>query len=217
MRRLARLIRCAIVASATRNAFAISAVVSPPTARSVSGIADAGVSAGWQHMNSTAASRPRSDELGAGGCSRRPQLSLHARPVAAPLVDQPPRRRSGPASRGACPARRRAASATAAASSASWTASSAAPKSPYRRASAPRTCGASSRSRLSTTASTFSARATRRLEVRLHLGRVRRARLSITRRTWIGCWVATPPGPGTAESRAAISSARSSDSTSTIW
>ena len=37
------------------------------------------------------------------------------------------------------------------------------------------------------------------------------------RRTWIGCWVGTPPGPGTAESRAAISSARSSDSTSKIW
>ena len=43
---LARLMRCAIVASGTRNAFAISAVVSPPTARSVSAIADGGVSAG---------------------------------------------------------------------------------------------------------------------------------------------------------------------------
>ena len=45
---LARLIRCAIVASGTRNARAISVVVRPPTARSVSAIADAGVSAGWQ-------------------------------------------------------------------------------------------------------------------------------------------------------------------------
>lgn len=43
---LARLIRCAIVASGTRNAFAISAVVSPPTARSVSAMAEEGVSAG---------------------------------------------------------------------------------------------------------------------------------------------------------------------------
>ena len=42
----ARLIRCAIVGSGTRNAFAISAVVSPPTARSVHAIADAGVSTG---------------------------------------------------------------------------------------------------------------------------------------------------------------------------
>ena len=49
---MARLIRCAIVASGTRNALAISAVVRPPTARSVSAIADDGVSAGWQHMNS---------------------------------------------------------------------------------------------------------------------------------------------------------------------
>jgi hypothetical protein len=36
-------------------------------------------------------------------------------------------------------------------------------------------------------------------------------------RTWIGCWVAAPPGPGTADTFAAISSARASDSTSTIW
>ena len=49
----ARLIRCAIVGSGTRKAFAISAVVSPPTARSVSAMAEAGDSAGWQHMNSS--------------------------------------------------------------------------------------------------------------------------------------------------------------------
>jgi len=36
-------------------------------------------------------------------------------------------------------------------------------------------------------------------------------------RTWIGCWVAIPSGPGTAESFPAISIARSSDSTSMIW
>ena len=50
---LARLIRCAIVASGTRNALAISTVVRPPTARSVNAIADGGVSAGWQHMKSS--------------------------------------------------------------------------------------------------------------------------------------------------------------------
>ena len=49
---LARLIRCAMVASGTRKALAISAVVRPPTARSVSAMAEAGVSAGWQHMKS---------------------------------------------------------------------------------------------------------------------------------------------------------------------
>ncbi len=47
---LARLIRWAIVASGTRNARAISAVVKPPTARNVNAIAEAGVNAGWQHM-----------------------------------------------------------------------------------------------------------------------------------------------------------------------
>ena len=46
MRCLARLIRCAIVASGTRKALAISAVVRPPTARSVRAIADGRVSAG---------------------------------------------------------------------------------------------------------------------------------------------------------------------------
>jgi len=48
----ARLIRCANVFSGTRNAWFISAVLRPPTARSASAICDAGVSAGWQHMNS---------------------------------------------------------------------------------------------------------------------------------------------------------------------
>ena len=43
---LARLIRCAMVASGTRNALAISAVVKPPTARNVRAIADDGVRAG---------------------------------------------------------------------------------------------------------------------------------------------------------------------------
>ena len=42
----ARLIRWAIVASETRKALAISAVVRPPTARSVSAIAEVVVSAG---------------------------------------------------------------------------------------------------------------------------------------------------------------------------
>ena len=41
-----RLIRCAIVDSGTRKAAAISRVVSPATARSVRGMADAGASDG---------------------------------------------------------------------------------------------------------------------------------------------------------------------------
>ena len=47
--RLARLMRCAIVASGTRYAWAIWRVVSPPTARRVSATADDGVSDGWAH------------------------------------------------------------------------------------------------------------------------------------------------------------------------
>jgi len=43
---LARLIRCAMVDSGTRNAFAISAVVKPPTARRVRAIAEDEVKAG---------------------------------------------------------------------------------------------------------------------------------------------------------------------------
>ena len=42
----ARLIRCAMVASGTRNARAISTVLSPPTARRVRATCDAGVSDG---------------------------------------------------------------------------------------------------------------------------------------------------------------------------
>ena len=108
-------------------------------------------------------------------------------------------RPSGSASRAGSPGCRRAASGSAAAISASWTASSAASKSPYRRTSAPRTCGASSRSRSSTPAGTFSARP-RRLEVRLHLGDVGRrlvhdlAHLDRLLRS------GRRPGPGTAES-----------------
>ena len=48
----ARLMRCAIVDSGTRNALAISAVVRPPTARSVSAIAEGGLREGWQHVKS---------------------------------------------------------------------------------------------------------------------------------------------------------------------
>jgi hypothetical protein len=43
---LARLIRCAVVDSGTRNARAISAVLSPPTARSVSASCDGADNAG---------------------------------------------------------------------------------------------------------------------------------------------------------------------------
>ena len=72
-----------MVDSGTRKARAISAVVRPPTARSVSAIADAGVSAGWQREEEqasvssgpdvgAAAARAHARSLaGAPGCSLR--------------------------------------------------------------------------------------------------------------------------------------------------
>ena len=96
----ARLIRCAIVASGTRNAFAISAVVRPPTARSVSAIADADDSAGWQHMNSRTSvssgsiaglgiDRRRNDERNVLG---RHGLAIAAGHLAAHVIGHAPQR-----------------------------------------------------------------------------------------------------------------------------
>ena len=64
---LARLMRWAIVAAGTTNAAAICAVLSPPTARSVSATWLGSDSAGWQHRNSRA--RPSSVAGAASGGS----------------------------------------------------------------------------------------------------------------------------------------------------
>ena len=95
----ARLIRCAIVASGTRNARAISAVVRPPTARSVSAIADEGVSAAWQHMNSrmsvsscSTSSRRQRPWTTVGTAARRVALAPAAGALAADVIGHPPRR-----------------------------------------------------------------------------------------------------------------------------
>ena len=88
---LARLMRWAIVASGTRNAAAISRVVRPPTARSVSGMAAAGVSDGWQHMN-IRISVSSSPDAGSGGSLDHDGddvLAPAAGVVAAVLLDQP--------------------------------------------------------------------------------------------------------------------------------
>ena len=118
---LARLIRCAIVASGTRNARAISAVVRPPTARSVSAIADAGDSAGWQHMNSRSSVSSRSVALVAVGGQRDllvgghqaddQLLALAAGGLGAHLIGDAARRRPGSARRAGCRACPRAATA----------------------------------------------------------------------------------------------------------
>jgi hypothetical protein len=71
-----------MVDSGTRKAAAISRVVRPPTARNVSGMADAGVSDGWQHMNisvrvssSPGAGSGRGSDQEAAGSSRRRRAS----------------------------------------------------------------------------------------------------------------------------------------------
>ena len=67
---LARLIRCAIVASGTPNAAAICAVDRPPTARSVSAIWLGEDRSGWQQPNSKASESSRSaGSASAGGPS----------------------------------------------------------------------------------------------------------------------------------------------------
>src|ERR1700724_2069242 len=155
----ARLIRCAIVASGTRNALAISAVVKPPTARRVRAIAEDEVRAGWQHMNNkiSVSSGSMSDSISTVGTTMSASLptavSLSRRAISlrtwsvirrvATWINQP-RGLAGMPPCGHC---------VKAAIIASCTASSAEEKSRKRRATAPSTCGASSRKRCSEVAS----------------------------------------------------------------
>ena len=161
---LARLIRCAMVASGTRKACAISAVVRPPTARGVSASCDGGDRSGWQQRNSSvsvsscsaAASGAPGAPAGppatraAGGSATNSPSSRRRRATSArtssvsrreATVISHPAGLSGTPSRGHCKD---------AASSASWTASSHSSKRPWRRTSAARTRGAASRSVSST-------------------------------------------------------------------
>src|SRR5262245_2437030 len=142
--------RCATVASGTRKALAISAVDSPPTARSVSASCDGGDSDGWQHRNSSASVSSRSGSA-SGSRGRRTASASSRRLRALSLLNVSTSRRlatvssheRGLSGRPSTGHRRDAAS------SASCTASSHASNCPWRRTSAPRTCGASSRSRSS--------------------------------------------------------------------
>ncbi|GCB46011.1 hypothetical protein SNL152K_3307 [Streptomyces sp. NL15-2K] len=138
-----------MVASGTRYARAISAVVRPPTARRVRAICAGGGRSGWQHRKrseSVSSSRgPWSARSGVTNASRgvsaatrssRARRASSARRASvsrrdATLMSQP-RGLSGSPAEGHCPA---------AASIASCTASSAASKWPYRLTSAPRTRG----------------------------------------------------------------------------
>ncbi len=94
---LARLMRCAIVASGTRKALAISAVVRPPTARSVSASCDGGDTAGWQQSTSrsrvsSVSERRRRAASTAFEIEDR-LLATATCALAAPGIHQPPVRR----------------------------------------------------------------------------------------------------------------------------
>ena len=145
---LARLIRWPTVASGISNARAISAVVRPPTARRVSATCDPVLWAGWA-QSSSKVSESSTAEAGAGSGSyctassrRRRAVSLRSSSIRRreATVISHPRGLTGTPPAGHC---------WAATSNASWTASSQVSKSPKRRTTAPRTCGAHSRSRSS--------------------------------------------------------------------
>ncbi len=145
MVRLAREIRCAIVASGTRKARAICAVVSPPTARSVSAMADAGLSAGWQQRlrSSSVSSDCSVGPCGGSSPARSSRLRRAASDRWRSISLRPATRSSHAlASSGGSSGQCRTASIKA-----SWTASSAVAKSAPRRTRTPRTCGASVRTR----------------------------------------------------------------------
>ena len=199
MRCLARLIRCAIVASGTRNAAAISAVREPAhrpqrqrdrRARGQRRMA----AQEQQPQRVVPIAEPVSSARRRG--LRLQQLAgllpAAARVVGAPDVDQPAGRdRDQPRLRAVRQALLGPRS-SAAASSASWTASSAVSKSRYRRATTARTRGASSRSRSSTDGAG-------------HPGQASAGGGPMIGRTSIGMPSGAPPTPGAADALAAIS------------
>ena len=135
--RFARTSRCAIAGSVTRNACAISVVVSPPTSRSVSATRLSAASAGWQQVKTSAR---RSSGIAVTSSSSsgmrlepRERLGLPAEDRVAPdAVDRPVARgRDDPGAGSARqPSRGHRSSAVA---NASCTASSASSRSPRTR------------------------------------------------------------------------------------
>ncbi len=194
--------RWAMVASGTRNAAAISRVVRPPTARSVRGIAAAGVRVGWQQRNIriSVSSLARHRLLGCGQRQRRREhLTAATGLVAAVLVDhpalghadQPAEGVVGPALLG-----------------------------PLGRCRQQRLLGGVlGFGEVAVPADHHTEDLGRELAQQV-LGAGSGAHTSgsgalSTSRTSMGCWIGTPSGPGAAEERAAISRARSRLSTST--
>ena len=177
-------------------------VVSPQTARSVSGMAALGDSDGWQHSSSTSSvsSRPGTGADGtvdheAASTSRRRRApcwrcwSINRRQ--ATRNSHPPGWRARPA-QASCPPPRPAPPG---------------PRPPRRRS--PLTTGQPPPGPAARTPAAAPRRAPRS-------GQPSRSGGPMTWRTSMGCRIGAPPGPGAADARAAISTARSAESTSTI-
>ena len=150
IRCFARLIRWAIVASGTRNAFAISAGPQPADRaereRQLRGHGQRRVAAQEQErervvvVDGREVARHHGDDGSPPGAAGRSRSATRPPGAARPPSGATPAgRRARPSSGHCCDA----------ATSASWTASSHASNWPWRRTSVPRTCGASSRSRSS--------------------------------------------------------------------
>ena len=134
--RFARTRRCAIVASGTRNARAISSVSRPPSERSVSASRASSASAGWQHAKmrlsrSSGIVVESSISSSVGAVSRRPSSSVLRRRVCSRRSRSIARFRatvtSQPAGFAGTPSRGQRSTAI---ETASWRASSARSKSP---------------------------------------------------------------------------------------
>ena len=202
----ARLMRWAIVASGTRNAAAISRVVSPPTARRVSGIAVAGaqrrVAAHEHHDQRVVGARAPASGGSIGG--RRGEV-LPTAPGRRPGGAGRPCRRDAtriePAER-VVAARRRPATRSR---------RRAAPPGPRPRRRRSRRTGGRPRRGPAARARAAGPRPGRRSRLAHAVGGGARPSPRAPR---CGAWTGTPFGPGAAESRAAISTARSSVSTS---
>src|SRR4030095_6093058 len=184
-------------------------VVRPPTARSVSATADAGVSAGWQHRNNKRSVSSRSSTSGWGCTARCPRgLGLHRPLLAAPPclfaaidVGHPPARGLQQ------PAARVVRYSVAL---------------PVLGRRDPRLLyGVLGRAEVAVPADHHAEDLRRQLAQQIRdgagSGHSSLSMEPITWRTSIRCRSGTPPRPGAEDTCAAISTARSSDSTSTSW